>query len=770
MAFCLIITILILSVNTFDIYRIYRTFKGVFVFWQIIDKLKKNKKILNLKGKKFKKEKFFFLYKNLKKIAKYLNFKTIVPLTLSLLLLDHITFCEIGSENPDVIHHYILKDNGELVEVTNKEECMRLEAENKLKEKLLEEDKSLDLTLNIILIFFGFLVFSVLAIYFYDKFGFNKDIFDGVDFDDPIQKRDFLKKHPEFKNEPIYTKYQEKWLGQEDRLKTKTNPHFIGTSVGNANPQFDPEFVDSYNEEIKIFEDDNIYKSNRCWRDPERSKEYYEQFKKKRHPKAELPWYKTEAKGRTKNYWTGGYYDLNYGPDENDGLTWNDFSAGPFIVINKGPHYIDGIGSLDSFEYNAYINFNTENFIRYREIYQAEVAYEEEHPNEFQTNTKAEREARCASIDRRVHAIHTIEIAHEKDIKAERAVKFAKEAAIEAEEANEAAARQLSQSDGYETEIALQEAAEAAARADSAKMAAEIALQEAKEANKEAAIKTAAAHDDFKFVDSDPNYFNATYIDPFADAAREVNSDRMATTATEKAIKYFSIQETELEEVVRETAKEFAKETARETLDNSTLLIAADAATKAARDVASIATNVSTVSEFKEAVQAAKEAAKEAAEKALQEAEEAAEAAKEALANKEAASQFVEKIGHEILNNSSVFKDAETALGKAEDAFYDARDLAKAARDSANEVYEEEAAEIALQEASLACEAYEIALANKEAARKTAIQIIQDILGNSSVFSDLKEAEKNAEEVAKVAAKAAKAAAEAAEEAAKKKI
>jgi hypothetical protein len=753
----------------FDIYRIYRTFKGVFVFWQIIDKLRKNKKILILKGKKFKKEKFFFLYKNLKKIAKYLNFKTIVPLTLSLLLLDHITFCEISSENPDAIHHYILKDNGELVEVTNREECLRLEKEKKMEEELIKEDESLDFKLNVLLIFFSFIIFSVLAIYFYDNF-FGKDDFDAIDFNDPVQKRAFLKKHPEFKNEPIYTKYQEKWLGQEDRLKTKTNPHFIGTSVGEKGQNFDPDFVDPYNEEVKNFEDDNIYKSDRCWREPERSKEYYEQFKKKRHPKAEIPWLKTEGKGRTKNFWTGGFYDLNFGPTGNDGLTWNDFSSGPFIKIDHEPHYVEGYGNLDSFEYNAYQNLNEEEFKRYHEKYLAEIAYEKEHPQEFEAITEVERDARSASLNRRVHALHTFDIAHEKGIKAEHAVKFAEAVAKEAEAANEAAALQLSQSEGYETEIALQEAAEAAVRAESAKEAAEIALQEAADAEALAAIKGAAAHDDFNFVEADHVYFNSTYIDPFASAARDVNADNMASTATEKAIKYFSFKEAAIEEAVREIAREIARETARETLDNSSLLIAVDAATKVARDVAALATDVSTVSEFKEAVKTAKEAAKEAAEVAVKEAEAAAEAAVRAESAKEAASQLADKVGNEILDNSSVFEAAEIALGEASDVVDTTREVAKAARDAANEIFEEEAAQIALQEASYAAEAYEKAVATKEAARKTAIKIIQEVLDNSSVFNAVKEAEETAEEVAKAAREAAKAAAEAAAEATKKKI
>jgi hypothetical protein len=259
----IIIFLLTLIYNLIDLYRIYNFSKKLKIILKIILNLKQ--KLKELKKKKIKKGNLIFFYKNFKKISKYINIKSFYPLIISLLFLDSITLTE--SENN--IHHYILNKNGELIEITNEQEKIRIENEKKLEENLKKQIENEDFEINVIITLI-IIFFCIFGYFFFFPNNFNNDSeFDGYDLNDGQQRREFLKKHPEYRNEPIYTEYQKKWLGQEERLKRKTNPHYIGCKTGDKFHffHFDAEYVDEYNEFIREWEDDNIYKSGRCWRE-----------------------------------------------------------------------------------------------------------------------------------------------------------------------------------------------------------------------------------------------------------------------------------------------------------------------------------------------------------------------------------------------------------------------------------------------------------------------------------------------------------------------
>lgn len=256
---------------------IYKNRKFLFKFYGNFKKIKKN----NLSNffnnfNKIKKKSLLNFFKKLKEISKNDISILIFPLFFSLLFNNFIIITEMESDNPDdkTIHHYVIKD-GKLIEVTNDDEKIRLEKEEKEKEELKKHLKDTDCEDFFFLCALLFIIFKfslyIYFRYFYDFYGGDddpNDIFKDVDLDDRQQREEFLEKHPEYANEPYYTPYQKRWLGQEDRLKRKTNPHYLHCPTGDKfhTWHFDADYVDEYNKFIIEWEDDHIYKTNRFWR------------------------------------------------------------------------------------------------------------------------------------------------------------------------------------------------------------------------------------------------------------------------------------------------------------------------------------------------------------------------------------------------------------------------------------------------------------------------------------------------------------------------
>jgi hypothetical protein len=286
----ILIFLLTILYNLVDFYRIYNIIKKTKTGITFIKNLKEKLNILKkqIKGKKVKEGNLYFFYKNLRKISKHINSKTIYPLILFLLFSNYsITF----NESDNDIHHYILKKNGELIEVTNAEEKIRLEKEKLEKEELEKRIELEDFVINLVIFAVIATITLTIIIYFFTDYGGgggnggNRDIIDGYDLTNREQKMEFLRTHPEYRNEPVFTEYQKKWLGQEERLKQKTTPFYTGPPTGDGfhTLHYDPEYVDEYNEYIIEWEDDHVYKTNRCWRDKSvYSKEAYKPFDDKR--------------------------------------------------------------------------------------------------------------------------------------------------------------------------------------------------------------------------------------------------------------------------------------------------------------------------------------------------------------------------------------------------------------------------------------------------------------------------------------------------------
>lgn len=268
----LLVIILIYFYNFMTCYHGYRVFSKIkrllILYYKIYKKIQNNNIRLN-------KIKFFF--KNLKVFnkKKKINIKTFLPIIFILLFADSISLSESNN-----IHHYLIDNNGKMIEVTNEEEALRIE-EEKIKEiirkKKMEENEMKWFALLIVMLtFFSSLLFILFLNDFFDDD--NDDIFIPKDDDDEDtlneKKKAYFRKYPP--TEDCFTTYQKKWVvNNEMRLRDRTNPHYIGTCTGMVYNHFDAKYVDKYNTRISKIEDKKIYKTKglfckyKPWEDPD---------------------------------------------------------------------------------------------------------------------------------------------------------------------------------------------------------------------------------------------------------------------------------------------------------------------------------------------------------------------------------------------------------------------------------------------------------------------------------------------------------------------
>jgi hypothetical protein len=258
--------LLFIIYNLIDFYKILKKINFLINFLKdyfiLLKKIKNAKKLNNYK----------YYYYNIKKVFKYVNIKTFFPIITALLLENSLIICE--PNNIDNIHHYVLQENGELVAVTDEEEQARIEKE-KIQEEIQKKKEEEEVEKLIILFWLSFFFtgFMLIGIFF----GFFDD--DDDDDDDDVKrgiwkdeekmlrkKKEYFEKHPEELPEPYYTPYLKRWIGQEERLRDRTNPFFTGPPTGRRYNHFDAEYVDKYNTFIREWEDDHIYKSGRYWK------------------------------------------------------------------------------------------------------------------------------------------------------------------------------------------------------------------------------------------------------------------------------------------------------------------------------------------------------------------------------------------------------------------------------------------------------------------------------------------------------------------------
>lgn len=269
-----IISIIFILLILMDLYRIFNFIKFCFNFIYKNNNYIQYKKIidqifqLKKNNKKIKINNISYFNINIKKIFKYLNIKIIIPIIFCLLFAD--SFSLTTSESTNNIHHFVLDEKGELLEVTNDEEKMKIEKERILKEiekrRQEKEDEKLWALFFIVLLFFGYSIFLLIYLYFHPDD-------DDDDENSAEEKRKDFERDPQ--SEPYYTPYLKRWKGQETRLHNKTNPFYTGTCTGKKYEHFSPEYVDKYNEYIREWEDANIY----CKHYPQ-ARRYWEKIKK----------------------------------------------------------------------------------------------------------------------------------------------------------------------------------------------------------------------------------------------------------------------------------------------------------------------------------------------------------------------------------------------------------------------------------------------------------------------------------------------------------
>ena len=175
--FLIIIQGLLYLLILLNLYKLYIYIKRIFHSLIKLNEILQNTflKFKNKKLNKFNKIRLKNFKKNFIKLKKYINFKLIFYIIISLLFTDSLCL----SQEDNNIHHYLVKDDGDLVEVTNEDEKERLGKENELdEEKIKQEKKDFKILIIILVLLFGLFWF-----YYFDSF--NSDNSDPSDPSDP---------------------------------------------------------------------------------------------------------------------------------------------------------------------------------------------------------------------------------------------------------------------------------------------------------------------------------------------------------------------------------------------------------------------------------------------------------------------------------------------------------------------------------------------------------------------------------------------------------
>jgi hypothetical protein len=267
-----------------DCFRIFMFFRRIYRFYKILIKSLIFIEKIPFDGITLCRSKL--LFKNLKKIFKYINKKTIFSIIFLLLSEEIISFCEAGTNN---IHHYLYTNDGDLVPVTNEEydELMKKKQElEELKKRRQDAENAKAFIMIILTIIFHFLIgLWVVCGELYD----NESLTDEEILEK--EKQEYFKKNPPA--EPYFTPWQHQKLlkNTPDTVKEATNPLFVGTLTGNylmaekhrrhlwgeMDVRTKNYFVclDAWNKFFLEWEDDHFHHSRRWWRRPENQKYFH---------------------------------------------------------------------------------------------------------------------------------------------------------------------------------------------------------------------------------------------------------------------------------------------------------------------------------------------------------------------------------------------------------------------------------------------------------------------------------------------------------------